>query len=451
MLDLYLSLGAIALLLFLSAFFSGSETALTAASRGVMHRKEIEGDWRARIVNRLRRRKDRLIGAILLGNNLVNILASALATSVLIGLVGDAGVLYATVIMTLLVLIFSEVLPKTYAIHRAETAALATAPVIRLVVWGLAPITAAVTRIVALLLRPFGTNFGHVTAGPDIEELRGAIELHKEHSDEGEETEEIRHERNMLRSILDLANTDVDEVMTHRSAMVMLDADQPAEAVVEAVLDSPFTRLPLYRTGPDNIIGIIHAKALLREVRREDADLAALDVATIAAKPWFIPDTTSLLDQLQEFQARHEHFALVVDEYGAVMGLITLEDILEEIVGDIADEHDISVAGVRPQPDGSYLLEGTVTLRDLNREYEWGLPSNSYATLAGLVLHEARRIPEVGQTYAFYEFRFEILRRHGNRITLIRVTPPGAGRARKRGAMASRSERGAAAENDRRA
>lgn len=413
-----LNLAAIAFLLVLSGFFSGSETALTAASRARMHQLDQEGNRRARIVNRLRDNKERLIGAILLGNNLVNILASALATSLLLSLVGEGAVPLATLIMTLLVLIFSEVLPKTYAIHHAEKAALAVAPLLRTVVLVLTPIVQMINLVVRGVLRLFGPDIGRVTLSDYRDELRGAIELHR-----GTD-EEIREERAMLRSILELDNVEVAEIMTHRRNVVAIDADLPAAEVVEAVMDSPFTRIPLWQGDPDNIIGVLHAKDLLRAVKGRHGDPGNLDILTIAAKPWFIPDTTSLLDQLRAFRMRREHFALVVDEYGSLQGVVTLEDILEEIVGDIADEHDVPVAGVRPQPNGSYIVDGTVTIRDLNRRFEWRLPDDKASTIAGLVLHEAQRIPEVGQAFTFYNFRFEILRRQRHQITLLRVTPP---------------------------
>ncbi len=416
--DLLFSIGAIFALLVLSGFFSGSETALTAASRARMHTLEQQGDRRAGLVNRLWHRKERLIGAILLGNNAVNILASAIATSVLIRLVGEAAIAYATIGMTLLVLIFAEVLPKTYALMFADKAALLVAPVMRVVVVVFNPAVRLVNGIVAGTLRLFGTRVS-VAYGSEAweEELRGAIELHKGPG------EEVRHEREMLRSILDLADVEVSEIMTHRRNLTTTNAGQPPERIVEEVLASPHTRIPLWRDQPDNIIGVLHTKALFRAVKAAGGRLDALDVAEIAAKPWFIPDSTDLLSQLHAFRQRQEHFALVVDEYGELLGVVTLEDILEEIVGDISDEHDIEVEGVEVLKDGAAIVNGWVTIRDLNRKCDWRLPDEEAATVAGLVLHEARQIPEVGMTFAFHGFRFEILGRQRNQVTLIKVTP----------------------------
>ena len=409
---------AIVLLLILSAFFSGSETALTAASRSRMHALELQGDRRAARVNRLRGQMERVIGAILLGNNLVNILGSALATSLLIALFGDSGVVYATIAMTALVVLFGEVMPKTYAINNADRAARAVAPLMQPVVVLFGPVTRVVQLFVRGVFRLFGVK---VVAGIGTEsteeELRGAIDLHAGSG------AEVRHAGAMLHSILDLEEVEVSDIMVHRRNVVMIDADQPPAKIVEDVLNSPYTRLPLWRGEPDNIVGVLHVKALLRAMQANGGSANGLDLVALAAAPWFIPDTTSLLDQLQAFRSRHEHFALVVDEYGALMGIVTLEDILEEIVGDIADELDISVAGVKVEADGSYTVNGLVTIRDLNREFGWRLPDEEASTIAGLVLHEARRIPEKGQVFVFHGFRFEVLERQRNQIKTLRITP----------------------------
>ncbi len=410
---------AILVLLILSGFFSGSETALTAASKHVMHQLEQSGDKRAVIVNDLHEDKERLIGAILLGNNLVNILSSALATSLLIKLFGDNGVAYATIGMTLLVLIFAEILPKTYAIRHANRMALVVAPIIKPIIAVFAPVTLTINALVRYMLAVMG-------AGPNAEEnreaaeeeLRGAIELH-----DGDEPS-VKQERDMLRSVLELTEVQVEEIMTHRRNVVAVDANLPSDEIVKQVLESPYTRIPLWKEDPENIVGVLHAKALLREMMRNQGETKDIDIMGIAAAPWFIPEQTLLLDQLQAFRNRREHFALVIDEYGSNMGVVTLEDIIEEIVGDIDDEHDVEVTGVSPQADGSYLIDGTVTLRDLNREYEWDLPDEEASTIAGLVLHESRRIPEVGQSFMFHDFRFDIVGRQSNQITRIRVTPP---------------------------
>ncbi len=415
---LIISIIAIIVLLVLSAFFSGSETAFTAASRVRLRAREKEGDKRAGLVNKIRDEKDRMIGALLLGNNLVNILASALATSVLIKLFGEGGVIIATLVMTMMVLIFAEVLPKTYAFHHAETMSMRLAPLINLVIKIFAPITEAVTWIVRQVLRVFGVDISKVGAGSHLELLRGAIEMH-----EGPE-QETQEQRAMLRSILDLAEVDIQDIMIHRKNVVMIDADQPVDKVVEEVLSSPYTRLPLWKDNPDNIIGVLHSKQLLHELMDAKGNIDDIKIDSILMKPWFVPETTILYDQLQAFRKRKEHFSVVIDEYGTFMGIVTLEDILEEIVGDIDDEHDESMSGVRRLSNGSYIIDGEVTIRDLNREFEWGLPHDEYATLAGLILYESHMVPDVGQSFRFHGFQMDIVRKQRNQITLVRVTPP---------------------------
>lgn len=425
--ELWATVIVIAVLLIVSAFFSMAETAMTAASRPRLHALARQGSRRARIVNEIRAQSERLIGTVLVGNNLVNILASALATSALIAVFGEVGVAYATVAMTVLVLVFAEILPKTYALNNPDRVSVVLAPALRPMIALLNPVTRAFSAVVRTTLRVFGIQVkAELGSAESEQELRGAIELHK-----GPEPE-IKEERKMLRSILDLDDVEVGQIMIHRKNVIMLDVDRPASEIEAQVLASPYTRLPLYRDEPDNVVGVLHAKAMLRALQAVGGDVSKVDILAIAAKPWFIPDTTSLLEQLRTFRERREHFALVVDEYGTLMGIVTLEDILEEIVGDIFDEHQAAVVGVRAQPDGSYLIDGSVPIRDLNREFDWELPDSEAATIAGLVLNEARRIPEVGQEFTFHGFRFSVLRRQRNQITLLRVQPPkraAAGRA----------------------
>ncbi|KZK77421.1 Magnesium and cobalt efflux protein CorC [Pseudovibrio sp. W64] len=410
------SVVAIVILLVLSGFFSGSETALTAASRARMHALVKSGNKRALIVARLIEFRERLIGALLLGNNLVNILASALATSLFLKLFGDAGVAYATLVMTLLVLIFSEVLPKTWAIANAEKFALSVAPVVRVLVIVFGPIVAAIEVIVRLVLRIFGIRIDDSTAVLSAhEELRGTLDL--QHKEGGL----IKADKDRIGGLLDLVELEVSDVMVHRTKLFALNADLPPEELVEEVLASPFTRIPLWRDDPDNMVGLLHAKDVLRAIANLKGDMEKFELDKVMSPLWFVPDTTSLQNQLNAFLKRKTHFALVVDEYGEVMGLVTLEDILEEIVGEIADEHDIELPGLKPQADGSVIVEGSVPIRDLNRATDWNLPDDEATTIAGLVIHEAKMIPEERQIFTFHGFRFTVLSREKNRITRLRM------------------------------
>ncbi len=414
-----ITLGVIFALLLFSAFFSGSETALTAASRATMHKLEGDGVVAAARVNRLLARRERLIGAILLGNNLVNILAAAMATALFINLFGEAGVAIATLVMTFVVLIFAEILPKTVAIARTNRLAMIVAPLVSVFVIAFGPLVDLIQLAVRRVVHAFGIDIGadeDVLSAQDL--LRGTIEL--QHHEGGV----IKGDRDMLGGILDLAEMEVGDVMIHRKNMEMIDAGQPADVIVTEVLKSAHTRLPLWKEEPENIVGVLHQKDLLRALSKCNWDTARLDVDSVVNKPWFVPETTGLQSQLNAFLREQTHFALVVDEYGVLMGLMTLEDILEEIVGDIRDEHDLAVQGVRSQADGSYVVDGMVPVRDLNRALDWELPDEEATTIAGLVIHEAQTIPETGQVFAFYDFKFEIQRRHRNQIMTLRVTPP---------------------------
>ncbi len=406
-------------LLAVSALFSAAETAMTASSRGRMHQLERDGDRAARRVNRLMDNQEMMIGAVLMGANLINILSSALVTEVLTkSIPGAWGVAAATALMTVLVLVFAEVLPKTLAITRSDDVARYLSAPTEVVVYLFGPVVAAVQYVVRKTLRLFGVEIDLET---DVlaahEEIRGSVEYH--HSEGLVET----RDRWMLGGVLDLSEMDVSQIMAHRKTIAMLDADLPPRELVEEALANPHTRLPLYRGDSDNIIGVLHAKDLARALAAADGKVDQLDIAGIAREPWFIPDTTNLKDQLNAFLKRRNHFALVVDEYGALQGLVTLEDILEEIVGEIEDEHDVAVEGIRRQPDGSVIVDGPVPVRDLNRVMDWDLPDDQAVTIAGLVIHEAQTIPLPGQTFIFHHHRFQVLRRQRNQITALRVSP----------------------------
>ncbi len=408
--------GIIFVLLLLSGLFSGSETALTAASKARIHHMVKQNDKRAKRVEGLIENRERLIGAILLGNNLVNILASALATSLFLSLMGDDGVFYATIVMTALVLIFAEVLPKSYAIANTEKMALAVSRVIGIVVFVFAPIVSLVQKIVRITLRLFGVDISSIdNALSAQEEIRGAIDLHRH------EGGIVKEEQHMLGSILDLEEVTVEDVMVHRKSMQLLDVNAPTDEIIAAIVRSAYTRLPLYENEPENIVGVLHAKDVLRALRRADGQMHRFNVKRIMTKPWFVPETTSLKEQLNAFLERKAHFALVVDEYGDIQGLVTLEDILEEIVGDIADEHDFDLPGVRSYNDGTVVAEGSVSIRDLNRMFDWKLPDEQATTVAGLVIFETETIPIVGSRFKFHGFRFEVTARSKNQITGVKI------------------------------
>jgi len=418
-LELMIAAGAVVLLLLGAAFFSSAETALTAISRARMYSLEQDGNARAGIVNRLIGNRERLIGALLLGNTIVITLGSALATEFLVSEFGTTGVIYATVGMSVLLVLFGEVLPKTYAIGNADRVSLLLARPVRDVVSLLSPVNLTVVWLVRRILTGLGVAVTEPASEEAAhEELRGAIDLHHK------EGTVVKGDRDMIGGILDLGDLTVSDIMVHRTEMETVCADDPAETLIAEALKTEYTRIPAWSNDVDNIVGFLHVKDLLRELAAQNWDRAKVDPKKLLIKPWFVPDATSLKDQLAAFQRSKAHIAMVVDEYGEVMGLVTLEDIIEEIVGQIADEHDDSAdSGIRPQPDGRVVVEGTVAVRDLNRSLDWHLPDEEATTLAGLVIHEAQTIPEPGQAFTFYGYRFEVVKKVKNRITLLRVTP----------------------------
>ncbi len=412
--DNLLKLAMIAALLVLSGFFSGSETALTAASRARIRAKEKHGHGRASIVAKLLESRERLIGALLLGNNLVNILAASLMTALMLEMFGPLGTIYATGVMTLLILIFAEVLPKTYALIRPDSAAISVARPVAFIVWIFAPVVGVIQFLVSAVLKSLGVKPDSNWSASD--DIRGAVDLH--HSEGSVQ----KDERDQILGVLTIGDLIVEDVMIHRKNLMMIDADLSPQDIVKHVLASGHTRLPLWQKDKDNVIGILHAKDMLMALSKADGNMEGLRFKTIARKPWFVPETTSVVTQLRAFQQKHEHFALTVDEYGALMGVVTLEDILEEIVGDIQDEFDNSVQGVRQQKDGSVIVNGDVPVRDLNRAKDWNLPDEHAVTIAGLVIHESQTIPDIGRVFSFHGYRFEILKRYRNQITSVRVS-----------------------------
>ncbi len=410
---------AVLIFLFLSAFFSGSETALTGASQGYMIDKEKnEHNSKAKIINKLFKHRDKLIITTLLGSNLFNTLATSLATSVLISLFGKEGVAYATIIMTFLVLIYTDMLPKSYSVKHANTVALHVAPAVRFWVVLFSPVTYVLQKIVHITFRLFKLQYNNNNSEESaISEIRGAIYMY--------DGEQIKEEREMLKSILDLDEITVYDVMNHRKNLFSINIDTPVEKILAKVKNCPFSRIPLYKDKPENIVGIIRVKSLFKAAIEKKGNYKEIKIEEIMTKPWFIPDTTTLKQQLQLFRSRREHFAVVVDEYGDLQGIVTLEDILEEIVGEINDESDISsidIMGIKKVGEKTYLIDGQVPLRDLNRKFNWDLNDENAVTLAGYLLEMTRSIPEQGQKFVFNNLQFEIIKRNKNQISQIKIS-----------------------------
>lgn len=407
---------AILLLLILSAFFSGSETALTASTRSRLTGLSIKGHKNAKTTIELLNKKESLIGAILLGNNLVNILASALATSLLIKIFGDAGVAYAVIIMTALIVLFAEILPKSYAITNAEKLALVVSPIFKPIVYVLWPVTWMMEKIVFYILSIFKLKLEKDRRVLSVEdEIRGTLDLHHK------EGRLYKSDKDMVTGVLDLAEVTVEDVMVHRSNMFIVNIDEPPKKILDLIINNSFTRIPVWQNNDENIIGIIHSKYLLKIMNQKN-DLTRSDIMQSLIKPLFIPETTTLKEQLKMHLTSKNKLAIVVDEYGVLMGMISLEDIMEEIVGDITDELDEGLTSVIKNEDGTLTMNGSTEIRDINRIYSWDLPEDEANTLSGLIIHESRSFPSEGQVFNYYGFIFEILTVKNNLIHKIKVS-----------------------------
>jgi len=414
-----LSILAILFFILVAALGSASEAAVLAASRVRLYHLAKKGDVSASAILKLQAKIGEFISSIILLNTWSITIVTALATGILTHLFGTAGAVYAALGMGALITIYAEVLPKMYVYTCPDQVALVFAPFFKPLLTVMSPLTKAINFMAQESLHLMGIKIKQdLSEAASAEELRGAIELHTGSSGEAE------YERAMLRSILDLTAVEVTEIMRHRKTMFMINIEEPNQELIKQVLKAPYTRIPVWKGNPENIVGVLHAKDLLRAVQVHKGNVEELDIEKIATPPWFVPETTTLFSQLAAFRQRREHFALVIDEYGDLQGMVTLEDILEEIVGEIVDEHDVEIPGVRITSDGTYVIDGTLTLRDLNRLYGWDLPDEHATTLAGLVLHETREIPEIGQSFMIYGFRMDVLRRHRHQIIQLRVTPP---------------------------
>ncbi|MBX9726604.1 MAG: HlyC/CorC family transporter [Rickettsiales bacterium] len=415
--DILIPLIAIFICIVISAFFAGAETAVTGMSHSRLFQLIQEGNSRARKIGDLLKDKEALIGSLLLGNSAVHILGSAMATSLAIKLWGEGGVFYASAIMTVVVVTFGEVLPKTYAILNSERVTLAVSYSLWAICWLLKPFTKIIQWIDYPFLRMLGVREGsHKSLVSATEAIRGAIDMHHH------EGEVEKDDRDMLASILDLNDRTVEEIMVHRSQVESIDLGLDPEEIIALTIASNHSRIPLWKDNPENIVGVLYFKDLLRLVRAQKIGITREMIRRIAHKPWFVPETTALDAQLNAFRSERKHFACVVDEYGVWLGIVTLEDIIEEIVGEIDDEHDpLVIAEIMPFGDYAFKVAGSVTIRDINRQLDWDLPDDHAATVAGLVLHEARVIPDNGAVFEFFGYRFTIVEKRANQITQLQI------------------------------
>ena len=401
-------------LIVISAILSGSETSITSIRKSKIHKLANKGDKNALRVLKLIEKKNDLVSSILVGNNFVNILASALATAILIKFYGDDGVIYSTIVMSVLIVIFAEILPKNIALLKPDRYALTLSFILTLFLKFFSPFVYIIKKFNLLIFKIFNIEKQKVTDASVREDIRNIINMHE---DEGIL---LKDERDMLNGILDLKEMTVEKIMTHRKNIYSINIDQPEE-YFKKISQSSFSRIPVWKESPNNILGVVHAKKLLANINESGKiDLKNINDSTL--DPWFIPETTKVKDQLNAFIDRHEKIAFVVDEYGELMGLISLEDIIEEIVGNIFDESDLSTIGIRKIGKNIFRVRGDVNIRDMNRTLDLNLNEKNSSTVAGFLIYETETFPDVGQTFKFNNILFEILNKKNNQITQLKVT-----------------------------
>ena len=404
-------------LLIISGLLSGSETSITSVSKSKIHKLSNRGDVRAKKVLKLIDKKNDLVSSILIGNNIINILASVLATALLIKYYGDKGILYSTIVMSALIVIFSEVFPKNYALLKPDRFVLAMSGPLTIFSKLLLPFIIFlrfINFIIFKLIRVDTTN--KITSKSAREDIRNIINMHE---DEGRL---LKDESDMLNAILDLKEITVEKIMTHRKNIYSINIEE-TNTFFTKIAQSSFSRIPVWKNSPNNILGLIHAKNVLSNLD----DTGTLNINKIKEnliKPWFIPETTKAKDQLNEFIKRKEKLAFIVDEYGELMGLISMEDIIEEIVGNIFDEKDFSTIGIRRLENNIFRIRGDVNIRDINRELDINIPEGTSSTIAGYIIDQTESFPDVGQTFAYGGIMYEIINKNKNQITQIKLTLP---------------------------
>jgi len=403
----------LALLVVISGFLSGSETALTASSKPRILLKFKKGNKRAKYLLKILDNLENVISSLLLSNNLVNILASSLATAVLYDLFGVSGIFYATMIMTIVIVIFAEILPKTYSLSRPTRTSLLIAPIIYYLNKILYPIIFLINLIVKKIFLKKQKEDDKFNDQQSEEELQGVIDMYKTSSPDSE------HEKDMLQSILMLNDTTVEEVFTHRKNIYSIDSSLDIDEIIKKINSSRYTRIPFWKKNPENIIGLLNVRTLNIDLSKKESSKEI--IFDKISKPWFIPETTNLLEQLAAFKNKKEHIAFVVDEYGELLGLITLEDIIEEIVGEIVDEIDLADEQFKKINDGVIITNGEKNLKDLYKHFDLDSPLSEASTISGHVLEIAKRIPLFGETVKDEYFIYKVLSHSRKQISKIEI------------------------------
>lgn len=424
----------IILLLALAGMISATETAITATSPGRVQQLISEGNKRAKLLKELLKIKDKIISTLLIGNSIANTVCTTLAASVFIEILGDdIGTIASSIVMSFMIIVFSEVVPKAIAVAKAESLSMMAAPLIKIFLKILSPINWLLIKIVKLVCFIFRIDLNPQISGAD--EVRGVIEHQLI------EGNVVKDDRDMLGGILDIRNLVTSDIMTHRSKIISIDIAQKAEDIVKFAMSSVHTRIPVWKDTADNIIGVLHVRDLLKHItnaRRKNIEndskdkasagvaVDSSDIEKLLTEPLFVSENASLVNQLQEFREGKTHIAFVVDEYGDLQGIITLEDILEEIVGQIYDEHDVTKSKIVKISDTEYTVDGSITIRDLNREFDWGIPEGEANTIAGFIIQEMQRIPSKGEHIEFENLKLVVKTKAANRIKTVKVFYQGA-------------------------
>lgn len=405
----------IAVMILFSAFLSATETAITASSPGKIQKLKTKNNKQSLAISQVLKNKEKVIGSLLIGNSLINTICTTIATSIFISWLGDAGTIVASAVMAFVIIVFGEVVPKAIAVAKAEQLAFFTSPAILLALKILCPVNYVLEIIIKIFCFIFRIDLQQNISG--AEEVRGVIEHYHQ------EGNVYKDDRDMLGGILDIRQMTVSEIMIHRSSILAINIDLPKEEIVkQALLLSPHTRIPLWKDSQDNIIGILHIRDLLRNLYEHNNDAKKINIEELISQPWFIPDNALVTQQLHAFREKKSHFACVVDEYGDLQGIITLEDILEEIVGPIIDEHDYANKTIVRKSETEFIIDGVATIRDVNRELNWNLPDDDANTIAGLIIHKLERIPNQNESIKIFNLIIFISKKIGNRIDSLKVT-----------------------------
>jgi Mg2+/Co2+ transporter CorB len=411
-------ISAVLFLLFLSALFSCFETAIVATSRAKIHRLRAEGNRRAKILEGLLKNREKVVSTMLLGNNAINILASAITTTVFLEIFGDKGLFYATILMTVTVLIFSEILPKSYAIKHPDSISLFFAPLISFLVTIFFPLTNSAQKIVDFVISLFSKKPSKKHSISELEEIRDTVNLkHIEGSI-------YKYDKDMIDGVLDLSDTEISEIMVHRKEIESINIELPVKEIIHQALNMNYTRIPLWQNNKENIVAILNVRKLLKALYfcKSEKELEKFDLKSITTEAWFVPNTNSLRTQLFIFRKKKKRFALVIDEYGSLQGLVTLEDILEEIVGEIKEQEDSLEVNIVKIKSGACKIAGKVLIRDINKKLDWNLPEDVDAyNLAGFIISSLGRIPDEKEIFSIGEYNFEILRKKANDLIWVKI------------------------------